>query len=103
MSTLQEFDPSENILNENVSYANKQAIFDSLGPLLPYIRTIRLVPNAQWDGMDIFYIQFVNNEVPVIDNWPAAWNDIKVFASSIDIKNTNIPPVPFGSFRLNQS
>ncbi len=100
MTTVEEFDPSENILNENVVYENKAAIFTSLGPLLPYIRTIRLIPGEKANNMDMFYIQFVNNTCPQIDNWPAAWNDIKVFANIYNLQTTNIPPVLFGDFRM---
>lgn len=102
MSGPEEFDPSENIMNATVVYENKQAIFDSLGPLMTYIRTIRLIPNYKWDGMDVFYIQYVNNEKPQIENWPVAWTDIQAFTNFIDITKTNIPPVPFGSFRFAQ-
>ncbi len=96
----EEFDPTENILNPSVPYEGKQSIFDSFGSLLPYIRTIRLVPCACCDGMDMFYIQFVGNTLPNLDPWPTGWRDLKVFARTVDIKQINLPPVPFGPFRL---
>ena len=100
--SLEEFSQSENILNNDVIYENKQAIFDSLGLLLQYIRTIRLIPNIQLNNMDMFTIQFVNNVYPIIDNWPTGWNDIKVYGAHINLQTTNMPPVPFGAFRFNQ-
>ena len=100
MSGPPEFNPSENILNENVVYENKQAVFDSLGPLMPFIRTIRVSPNDKLEDMDMLIIQYINNEIPQIANWPVKWNDLKVFSNYVNLKSRNVPAIPFGPFRL---
>jgi hypothetical protein len=100
MSGPPEFNPSENILNENVVYENKQAVFDSLGPLMPFIRTIRVSPDDKLEDMDMLTIQYINNEIPQIANWPVKWNDLKVFSNYVNLKLHNVPSIPFGPFRL---